>query len=276
MSRHLTPVVLLVIAAAAVPQPAPKDASKAIEQQLRSLRSLPDDVRANTTRKLAAQIRALPGPDKLPLAVALSNLSTEGDFGSATLQQVADTLAEAIRETHPVADDAYAELARIVHYEHTNTSLDDPKFAAAIAKLNEDDRIRQESDFSLQDLTGKTWTLKQLKGSVVLVNFWATWCPPCRKEMPDLEKLSRQFAGEGLIVLAISDEAPSKIKPFIAAGKYTYLILLDPEGAVNQRFRIQGIPKSLVYDRSGKLMAQSADMRTMGQFREMLRQAGLP
>ena len=75
--------------------------------------------------------------------------------------------------------------------------------------------------------------------------------------------------------MAISDEDDAKVRPFIAAGKLTYPILLDPESRIKKRFLIQGIPQTLLYDRSGKLVAQSSDMRTMKQFLEMLKHAGL-
>jgi thiol-disulfide isomerase/thioredoxin len=156
-----------------------------------------------------------------------------------------------------------------------NVSSDDPQFAAAMARLKEEDELKQQVDFTLTDLEGKTWTLKSLQGKVVLVNFWATWCPPCRKEMPDLDSLYQRFKGQGLVILAISDEEADKVKPYLAERKVTFPILLDPGRKVNELFRIDGIPKSFIYDRNGKLVAQSIDMRTQKQFLEMLGSAGL-
>ncbi|MFZ0818550.1 MAG: TlpA disulfide reductase family protein [Candidatus Acidiferrales bacterium] len=248
---------------------------------MRGLRDLPDDVRARTTKQLAMDIRQLPaGPNKVVLANGLANLSTEGDFGRDTLQEVATTLAAALRE-HPVRADKdeppppYVELAQLVRYEHVQASLDDPQFAAAMSKLDADDERRQQANFTLTELRGNTWTLKDLRGKVVVVNFWATWCQPCRREMPDLEALYERFKDQGLVILGISDEDASKVKPFIAAQKVTYPILLDPGRKVNDLFRMDSIPKTFVYDRGGKLVSQSIDMRTRKQFLEMLAQAGL-
>jgi peroxiredoxin len=254
---------------------------KPIAEQIRGLRSLPDDVRARTTKNLAIEIRQLPvTPNKLRLANDLANLSTEGDFGRDALQEVATTLAGALREQPLQSKQGqpprpYVELAQLVRYEDVQASLDDPQFAAAISKLEADNERRQQADFILTELNGKTWTLKDLRGKVVVVNFWATWCPPCRKEMPDLETLYTQFKDQGLVILAISDEDGSKVRPFVAEQKVTYPILLDPGRKVNELFQIEGIPKTFVYDRSGKLVAQSIDMRTRRQFLEMLAQAGL-
>ena len=247
--------------------------------QIRTLRKTPDAERGALTRKLALQIRALPQtPQRLTLAGNLANLATEGDFGKETLQEVATTLAAALRDTPPPegrGSDPYSTLAQLVYYEHVNASLDTPRFTAAMDQLKADDRARQEADFTLTDLNGKPWHLKELKGKVVLLNFWATWCPPCRKEMPDLEKLYQRFASQGLLVLAISDEEVAKVKPFIADTKYTYPVLLDAGGDVAKRFRVNGIPKNFVFNRDGKLVAQSIDMRTEHQFLEMLAAAGL-
>lgn len=258
---------------------------KPIAEQIKKLRELPDDVRARTTKQLAIEIRELPAaPNKLRLANSLANLSTEGDFGHDALQDVATTLADALGETpappehgtkqgQPAAP--YVELAQLVRYEHVQASLDDPQFAAAMSKIEADDVRRQSVDFTLSDLGGRAWTLKELRGKVVLVNFWATWCPPCRKEMPDLDALYRRFKNQGLVILAISDEDASTVKTFLAERDITYPILLDPGRKVNELFEVEGIPKSFVYDHAGKLAAESIDMRTQKQFLQMLGQAGL-
>ena len=282
-----------------------------LADQIHGLRSLADDVRAGTTKDLALKIRKLPATEnKLRLAVALAGLSTEGDFGHDTLQEVATTLAETLRErpvpwAEPKDSEAgskaaarqpaypYIELASLVRYEHVKVSFNevplrdvsprdvstndnaDEQFRAAMARLEEDDRKREHPQFTLQDLSGKTWTFAELRGKVVLVNFWATWCPPCRKEMPDLETLYERFNSKGLVVLAISDEEAAKVEPFIRERKVSFPVLLDPGRKINGMFVVEGIPKSFVYDREGKLVAQSIDMRTQKQFLEMLGKAGL-
>ena len=254
---------------------------KPIVEQIKGLRKLDDTVRARTTKELALKIRQLPVvPNKLQLAGALANLSTEGDFGHDTLQEVTTTLASALREQPPTGkpgqpDDLYMSLASLVRYEHMHAESDNPQFADALSKLEAADAMRQKADFTLTDLHGNPWHLRELKGKVVLVNFWATWCPPCRKEMPDLQALYDKYKEQGFVVLSISDEEPAKVQPFITERKITYPVLLDPGRKVNEEFQVEGIPKSFVYDRQGKLVAQSIDMRTRTQFEEMLAQGGL-
>jgi|SRR6185437_10334539 len=252
------------------------NAEKPIYDQLHDIRKVPDDKRGQVTKDLALKIRALPSsPNKLRLAVGLASRATEGDFGHENLQEVATTLAAAIKEQQPSSQDPYLELASLVRYEHVDAFLDSTLYSAAMAKLEADDQSRQQADFTLTDLDGKPWNLKDLKGKVVLLNFWATWCPPCRKEMPDLEMLYRRFGAQGFIILGIDDEEAETVKPFIAQQGITYPVLLDPGRKVNTLFRIEGIPKTFVYDRDGKIVAQSIDMRTGKQFLEMLGSAGL-
>ena len=252
-----------------------------IADQLRGLRQVPDGARGGVTRQLAIRIRRCPTtPNKVRLAEGLANLSTEGDFGQDTLQEVATTLAEALRE-QPLPDVKgspampYVTLAQLVRYEQVQVSLDAAPFAAAVAKVEAEHERRASADITLQDLNGKEWKLSSLRGKVVLVNFWATWCPPCRKEMPDLDSLYSRFHDKGFVVLAISDEDAAKVAPFVKQQNVRYPVLLDTGRRVSQLFGVEGIPKSFVYDREGKLVATAIDMRTKNQFLAMLAKAGL-
>jgi len=243
--------------------------------------------RPGVTRQLALDIRTLPpGLPKLKLANSLASLATEGDAGKETLTEVATTLATALTENpltpksdHPDAiPSPYREVEKIIRYEHVTVDpklLADPLFAKADAELTANDEEIQKADFTLRDLHNKPVTLSQLRGKIVLVNFWATWCPPCRKEMPDLDAIYTHFQSQGLVVLSISDEDMSKVGPFIAQSGYHPPVLLDPDGKVHKQFHVDGIPKSFVFDRDGKLVAQTIDERTQRQFLNMLAAAGL-
>ncbi|HVW85340.1 MAG TPA: TlpA disulfide reductase family protein [Bryobacteraceae bacterium] len=257
------------------------DQERPVAEKIRTLRNVPDSERGAVTKQLALRIRKLPLTErKLSLAEGLANLSTEGDFGRDSLQEVATTLWETLREPAAVAkgnmpEAPYLTLAQLIRYEHVQIPAGDPLLAAAMARLESEEQRRQQADFTLTDLQGHAWSLRGLKGKVVLVNFWATWCPPCRKEMPDLDALYRQFHNQGLVILAISDEEKDKVEAYLAQHDVSYPILLDPGDKVNKLMAIEGIPKSFVYNRDGKLVAQSIDMRTRRQFLEMLAAADL-
>ncbi len=252
-----------------------------IAKNIAGLRALADDVRPRATQLLAMQIRALPpSANKLELAYELANLCTEGDQGQDTVQTVASTLADALRQ-HPVRDtngqpaEPYVELAMLATYERADVSFNNARFRQAMKNLQADDLRRERANFTLTGLDGQKWTLRDLRGKVVLVNFWATWCPPCRKEMPDLDALYKRFKGQGFVVLAISDEREGTVKSFLEKHKVEYPVLLDSGDFVHKQFAVNGIPKSYLYDRNGKLVAEAMDMRTKEQFLRMLGKAGL-
>jgi thiol-disulfide isomerase/thioredoxin len=276
-------LALIPFAPAQTKAPAYTPTEQTNADQIKTLRATPDAERRAKTTSLANQINALPAtsPNKLRLAVGLAHLSTEGDFGHSTLQAVANTLTSTLNESpQPPAKDGapaspYIDLARLVRYEHVTTAISNPQYTQAIAGLAAIESAIQKADFTLTDLQGRSWTLSQLRGKVVLVNFWATWCPPCRKEMPDLDAIAHKFADQGLIVLSITDENIAKVTAYILGHGVDYPILIDTDRKANEAFHIEGIPQSFVFNRQGKLVAQSIDMRTEKQFLQMLATAGI-
>lgn len=269
-------LALAALALGASAQRQQTEAEAAISNGIANLRAMLDEPRAAATRDLAFKIRQLPsGPSKVSLAYSLSNLATEGDFGYVTLKRVTDTLAAAVQESPPVGKGPYIQLANLVRYEGMKVELPTEAYMAALAEVDALAAERAKADFTLTDLAGKSWTRSALKGKVVLVNFWATWCPPCRKEMPDLDALSKRFKDKGLVILAISDEKGETVEAYLKEHPVSYPVLLDPGRKVHDLYKVDGIPKNLVYDRSGKLVAQSIDMRTMPQFLKMLGKAGI-
>jgi cytochrome c biogenesis protein CcmG, thiol:disulfide interchange protein DsbE len=109
-------------------------------------------------------------------------------------------------------------------------------------------------DFSLQTATGETYTLSELKGQAVLVNLWATWCPPCRAEMPAIQKIYEEYKDQGLIVLAVNMTAqdnPLNIVPFVTEYELTFPILLDETGEISAAYQLRSLPSSYFIDREG-------------------------
>ena len=109
-------------------------------------------------------------------------------------------------------------------------------------------------DFTLTSLDGTDYTLSELKGQAVLVNLWATWCPPCRAEMPAIEKMYQEYKDQGLVVLAVDmtyQDDPQKVAPFAQEYGLTFPILLDQTGVVGSAYQLRSLPSSYFIDRFG-------------------------
>ena len=107
-------------------------------------------------------------------------------------------------------------------------------------------------DFTLSDLDGNLINLADFRGKTVLLNFWATWCPPCRKEMPDIEAVYQGYKDLGVEVIGIDrKESKSTVETFVQEGRYSWTFLLDTSGDVFKDYRVSGIPKSFFVDEAG-------------------------
>jgi peroxiredoxin len=111
-------------------------------------------------------------------------------------------------------------------------------------------------DFTVPDLSGQVVRLSAYRGRVVLVNVWATWCPPCREEMPSMERLHERLKDRGFVLLAVSqDEGPiAGVKAFVEQMKLTFPVLVDPDGEVGRKYGIWGFPESFLVDRDGRIV----------------------
>lgn len=111
-------------------------------------------------------------------------------------------------------------------------------------------------DFTAQSLSGGSVSLSQEKGKIILLNFWATWCPPCQHEMPAIEKLWKKTKGSRFTVMGISvGEEPGTVKDFIARKGYTYPIFVDPQGMLGTEFGARSIPTTYIIDKNGQAIA---------------------
>ncbi|MCL5023080.1 MAG: TlpA family protein disulfide reductase [Nitrospirae bacterium] len=110
-------------------------------------------------------------------------------------------------------------------------------------------------DFVLKEVNQKTVSLSGLKGNVVLINFWATWCPPCRGEMPSLNKLYRDYRNRGLVVLAVStDRSIDSVRDYLSSHPVDFPVLIDSDSKVARRFKVFSLPTSYLLDRNGKVL----------------------
>lgn len=133
-------------------------------------------------------------------------------------------------------------------------------------------------DFTLNDLGGQPFTLSALRGKVVIVNFWATWCPPCRAEMPSMELLHRELADEGLVMLAVNIEKEGRqsVPRFLATGSHTFPVLLDDQEVVQKRYGVYKFPESFVIRKDGVIddkvigAIDWAHPQTIAYFRDLL------
>lgn len=109
-------------------------------------------------------------------------------------------------------------------------------------------------DFTLELLGGGEITLSELRGQAVMVNLWASWCPPCREEMPAIQKVYEDYKDQGLVVLAVNttnQDRESDVAAFVQEFGLTFPILLDRMGGVSQRYQLRGLPSTYYIDRKG-------------------------
>jgi len=125
--------------------------------------------------------------------------------------------------------------------------------------------------FQLRDVSCETVRLDQSSGRVRLVDFWATWCPPCREEIPMLNELAREYGDQGLVILAISDERSGIVRDFAEDAGMEYTNLID-SGEVGQAYRVVGLPTAFLIDREGRIVDTYVGPKSRPRLEQQIRE----
>ena len=146
---------------------------------------------------------------------------------------------------------------------------------------SEGEKLTPAVDFNLTDQYGNTHTLSQYKGKTIFLNFWGTWCPPCRAEMPDIQKLYEEFDQEGedaLIILGVAapnlgkEKSEDGTKTFLEENGYTYPVLMDTEAELFQTYGITSFPTTIMIDRDGNLFGYATGQLNEETMRSIIQQ----
>jgi len=129
-------------------------------------------------------------------------------------------------------------------------------------------------DFTLADTQGRQIHLQDLRGKVVVVDFWATWCPPCREQMPHLQQIHQQFSDKGVVVLGldVGEDGP-RVSQFARESAYTFALLLGSEPGVTELYFVDGFPTTLVVDRQGKIVYRAVGGQSPDKLRAAIQKA---
>ena len=127
-------------------------------------------------------------------------------------------------------------------------------------------------DFNLKDQYGVTHSLENYKGKVIFLNFWATWCPPCKKEMPDVESIYKEY-GENkkdVVILGVNSEKENEVKKFLKDKGYTFPTVIDENSEVMRKYFIQAFPTSFVIDKEGNVYGYVMGGLTKEQIKQVI------
>ncbi|HBX69579.1 MAG TPA: hypothetical protein DEH25_09420 [Chloroflexi bacterium] len=130
-------------------------------------------------------------------------------------------------------------------------------------------------DFELTSLSGESLQLEDYRGQIVLLNFWATWCAPCRLEMPDFQARAEQYPADLAVVAVNNAESQAEVQAFVDDLKLSFDVLLDPQAEVQRLYLVRGYPTSFLIDREGILRVQHIGLMDAAELDGYLRDLGL-
>ncbi|WP_079509089.1 redoxin domain-containing protein [Mesobacillus jeotgali] len=148
--------------------------------------------------------------------------------------------------------------------------IDDPEAIEASNISTGIDAGMMAPSFTLKNLRGEEVDLKNYRGKKVMINFWATWCPPCKKEMPAMEELYKNYSQE-VEILAINLDPANDVKTFVKENNLTFPILLDELASTQQTYQVVSIPTTFIIDEKGQILKKHIGSMTYEQMKELLK-----
>lgn len=142
-----------------------------------------------------------------------------------------------------------------------------------VACSGSDTATRGESEavsFTLQDLYGNEINIEDYRGMFVVLNFWATWCPPCRQEIPDFIEVYDDYKDKNVMFFGISNDFPDNLKQFAYEYEMNYPTLYDEGGSINRRFQVNAVPRTIILDREGYIAFDQVGMLSKNQLIEAI------
>lgn len=121
----------------------------------------------------------------------------------------------------------------------------------------------QAPDFTIKDLKGNDVTLSSFKGKPILLNFWATWCPHCRRERPELNQLYKDYNGKGLVIISVANDASiEKVKKFVENNPANFIVLSDQDSIATEAYSVYALPTTFLIDRNGVIKKKFPGFRS--------------
>jgi peroxiredoxin len=219
-----------------------------------------------------AFIRAGPRQNQAGAADDLIWWADKAGLDRDTIRPAVELLVNAAPDSsYPIHDEAVLVMRQYgLHF-----GQDDPSIQARVALGELEDALSDRYSFSLPSLDGTSIRLRDLRGKVVLLNFWATWCGPCRAEKPILQSVYRDLKNRGFMLLAITDEDPAVVRRFVNQYGINVPVLIDRTRAVFDHYLVEGIPKTIILNGQGRAVARPITISDEGELRKVLAAAGV-
>jgi thiol-disulfide isomerase/thioredoxin len=222
--------------------------------------------------EMTAFIRGSEKQDRAGAADDLIWWANKAGLDREMIRPVMELLVNSSRDSsYPLADEA----ALLIREYGLPLGVNDPSIQARIALARLEEALSDSYSFTLPSLDGTSLRLKDLRGKVVLLNFWATWCGPCRAEKPILQKVYGDLKEKGFMLLAITDEDPAIVRRFASEYHIALPVFIDRRRAVFDHYLIEGIPKTIILNRRGRAVARPVTISDEGELRKVLAAAGV-